>query len=682
MERRQTVALIVGLVIALGLLIRWAMLPDEHSDAPAGQEATIAQSTPSVPPTEAPAESAADTPEVIESNQDASDSGIFRGRIIDAVTRQPVREFDIEFYRLRRSGNDPVPPFHSFKTKDGRFECKGVPAGVWTILATAHGYQRFELNGVTIASDTAAQEVLIPMRSGQILQGRVFDEATDDGIAGAQVSFREAEIGRYQGNFRNRVSTTSRTDGTFVLNGLPEGRVIVTAHAKNYAPGDLGLTIGNKMAPAAIGLSTGGTIAGYLAGSDGLTPVAGIISLTNLDEGSGSSMRTGEAGQFNFRQLPPARYMLSGRATGLSGDREIVISHSEQLEGIVLAMRGGHTIRGVVSGLSPEELKVTRISIYRDDEYVISQGDAVDERGAFTVSGVLPGQVRISADVSRRRNLGKTVQMPVDTDLTVNLEFPRGARLTGRVTRGGKPLSGAAVNPSLIASSAGSTKQDIYFYDTPTSANGDYVIEDLPHGEYMVRVEAYRSPTVRVAGDTVFDIDVPTAQLAGRLIEAGGKVPVVGAIVDVRPTRPNPQQPVWLSDTSDHFGQFAVRGMQPGDFVLSVYKPGYEMHRAPLSYGSTVSDLVIALRPAKGVEIKVRDASNGRAIRGLSAQEILDGQPGLFMQLNLDQNGVGYLPSGIAGSTLKFMTMGYAPITVTAWNGDGLELSLQPQATP
>lgn len=655
------------------------MHADEQGGAPADQDITIAQSTPNASSTTVTAESAETGPPAASNVNAASGSGIFRGRIIDAVSRQPVREFDLEFQPPRRMIDSPAPPFHSFKTKDGRFECRGVPAGVWTIFAKARGYQRFELPAVAIADDQAAQEVLIPMRPGQALKGRVFDEATDAGIAGATLNFREAHVDRYDGDFRMRPSTLSQKNGAFVLDGLPEGRIVIAVHAKNYASRELEVAIGNKQAPVEIGLSTGGTIAGYLAGTDGLTPVSGMISLLNLDEGSGGSMPTGATGEFDFRQLSPARYMLSGRANGLSGDREITISHNEQMEGIVLAMRGGHSIRGLVSGLRPDDLRFVNVSAERDGEYDLSGGVTVDERGAFTIAGVPPGRVRVSALVPSRRHLAKTVEMPADTDLTVNLEFPRGARLTGRVTRGGKPLSGAAVSPQLAGNSA---DPDFYIYEVGTAANGDYVIDDVPHGEYVVRVGSYRSSPVRISGDTVFDVDIPAAQLAGRLIEEGGKVPVVGATVDVRPSQPNPARAFSRSDTSDHFGQFALRGMQPGDYVLSVYKPGYEMYRAPLSYGTTIADLVIGLRRARGVEIKVRNASTGKPVRSVYTQEVLNGQPGMLMQLNLDENGVGYLPSAMTGSSLKFMAMYYAPTTITAWNGQGLELDLQPRSQP
>lgn len=683
-RRRSTVALMLGLVICLGLLGHWALRPNEQSAGPTDGKASVEPPTSDTAIPKQPAAKADTTSATAASNltsdQAALDSGgVFRGRIVNAVTREPVREFDLEFHPTRRARDTPKAPFHTFKTKDGRFEARGIPTGSYTIHATARGYQRFELSNVEISSDKPTAEVSIPMRPGHTLHGRVFDESTDAGIVGASISFREANLGRYEGNFRLRPSTVSQKDGAFVLDGLPAGAVVVTAHAENYGTRDVDVMVENKMAPVAIGLSTGGGISGYLAGTDGLTPVVGLVTLINMDESSSGSSPTGSAGEFNFSKLAPGRYRLAARSAGLSGEVEITLARNERLDGLVIAMRGGHNIRGVVSGLKPEELRSTSVSVFREGAYGTSVDVMVDERGAYLLEGVKPGRVRVGANVSSSRQMSKAVVMPADTDLTVNLEFPPGARLTGRVTRGGKPVGGASVNP--IADQV-SNQGDFFIHEVRTSASGDYAIDSMPPGEYTFWVDSsYRTPTVRVSGDTVFDIDIPAAQLAGRLLEDGGNVPVVGATVDVWSVQRGPTR-VRVSANSDHFGQFSVNGLQPGDFVVSVYKPGYELYRTPLAYGSAISDLTINLRPARGVELKVRDAVSGKAINAVTAMEIIGGSPGLVMQMNLDQNGVGYLPSGIAGSGLRIFTMGYVPTQIAAWNGEGLEVSLQRQALP
>ncbi len=83
----------------------------------------------------------------------ASAFGTFRGRVIDAVTRKPVREFKLEFQGTQVTNRggvvvkmvEEVPGMQTFRTADGRFEWQYLPPGSWDVTASARGYQRFEL---------------------------------------------------------------------------------------------------------------------------------------------------------------------------------------------------------------------------------------------------------------------------------------------------------------------------------------------------------------------------------------------------------------------------------------------------------------------------------------------------------------------------------------------------------
>jgi hypothetical protein len=78
------------------------------------------------------------------------------------------------------------------------------------------------------------------------------------------------------------------------------------------------------------------------------------------------------------------------------------------------------------------------------------------------------------------------------------------------------------VNPRQLR-----TQEELSIHGATTTQQGDYVIEDLPPGEYFLRIANYRSRLIQVSDDRVFDMDVPSAQLSGRVLEAGGKVPII-----------------------------------------------------------------------------------------------------------------------------------------------------------
>ena len=90
---RQRLVLGLALIVCLALLGRWAMLPDEAANArPDAERHASVASPPVTMQLPLPVEAASEvTP---YSRKAASAFGTLRGRVIDAVTRKPVRSVD------------------------------------------------------------------------------------------------------------------------------------------------------------------------------------------------------------------------------------------------------------------------------------------------------------------------------------------------------------------------------------------------------------------------------------------------------------------------------------------------------------------------------------------------------------------------------------------------------------
>jgi hypothetical protein len=646
--------LILGLALLAGLiLVGWWLRPVEAPvSAPLPADA-IDDARPLVqeaPPAESGIESVAPT----------TAASTFRGRVIDAMTREPVREFELAFVPSAQ----PKPPVaRKFSTTDGRFEWKSLPAGQWTVTADAAGYQRFALTDLKLVEGKVTPEIVLPLRRGHVLRGRVYDEASAAGIASASITFREAGQGRYEGDWRMRPRTESGRNGTFTLNGAPAGRITLSVYARDYVSRELDIAVSEETGPLDIALSSGGSISGRLTAADGATAVVGSAGLYH--DRFGSDARTTAAGEFSFQHLEAGAYRLTGQGPGGSVTREVTLAQNEHLEGVVLALRGGRTIRGTVTGLRPAELKAERVELRRDDGLPTASAP-LNERGEYELRDVQPGRVQLAVDISMRRQLSRTVDVPANSDITVDFDFPRGARLSGRVTQRGRPVGGVWLEPRP------SVPGDMYSYGASTSQNGDYVIEDLVPGEYAIRIEGFKTRPFQVAGDTVFDIDVPAAQLGGQVLEDNGKVPIAEAQLNVWPVDRKSSN-IWAFDRSDHYGRFALAGLEPGDFVMTVYKPGYEMYRERIAYASPT---VMTIRLARdlGVQVSAHDAAGGKPLQRLTAVEMIGDSNGVQLPVPLDEQGMGYIPGALAGATLVFWATGYATQTVSAWNGGRLEL--------
>ena len=192
LDRRRFI-LGLTLVLCLALLGRWVMLPENAVNAPPRTEKLTVIDVPreaAQPP--AIAEPASTTKPL--QGHSAASFGTFRGRVIDATTREPVREFELEFLWARAAKTvGKAPGKQTFRTNDGRFEWQQVPVGAWLVTASASGYQRFELNGLQIHAGKTTPEIVLPLRTGHKLRGRVYDETSGAGIASANIGFRESD---------------------------------------------------------------------------------------------------------------------------------------------------------------------------------------------------------------------------------------------------------------------------------------------------------------------------------------------------------------------------------------------------------------------------------------------------------------------------------------------------------
>jgi len=107
----------------------------------------------------APARGAADTnaPAPPATTAAAPATG-FRGRVIDAVTRLPLPEFEVRLIPIRHEGMGTSylePITKTFQSKSGRFVWSDLDAGTWVAGVCAPGHQMFNVPEFTIEAGKA-----------------------------------------------------------------------------------------------------------------------------------------------------------------------------------------------------------------------------------------------------------------------------------------------------------------------------------------------------------------------------------------------------------------------------------------------------------------------------------------------------------------------------------------------
>jgi hypothetical protein len=653
--------IVLGALVAFGALL----LARQWQVSTPAEPVSVATTTPverrgESKPVEAAAQSHAAT-----ASTSATGGGL-RGRILDAVTRRAITEFEIRLTRVQRgqirTQEDPI--IRSFQSENGRFLWDDVAPDTWEVVVSTHGYQQFNAGAQTIVAGKTTREIVMPLLRGYIVSGRVVERSTGAGIAQAWISFRSAS--EWRGTYLGGPYEKSKEDGSFVIDGVPGGDVVLTVGADDHAYRRMEILVDEKTPPQEIALSAGGTIAGMVTTASG-APVKGDIMLGGPDIGYGGKID--DTGRFSFKLMPAAKYSLSATTPAGSARQEIVLGPDERKEDIVLVVGGGRSVRGTVRGLRSEQLQRSFISL-RPQSGAAYFSSQLDAQGAYVLNGVPPGAAELSlwgAD----REFGKTVNVPAEKDIVVDFAVAPGSRLSGRVTQAGQPVANRMV---WIGPADASTR---VLYRPRTSDDGRYEVEGLPPGDYRVRADQDVSRSVAIAGDTVLNIDIPLVQLGGRVLEDGGAIPIVEADVYIRGSEAATAR-VHGWKRTDHFGQFSLTGIEPGEIMLTVYKPGYELHREKLAYAAPITNRTIALRRDTGVEVRVhRSASDGERLRGFMLSEKIAGiDRAIDLWIPIDREGVGSLPRALEGSTLEIYGPSEKPIVIAEWDGSSLELTL------
>lgn len=591
-----------------------------------------------------------------------SASGL-RGRVIDAVTRQPVQEFEVQLIRIERqgSGTNQVdkPITRTFQSKNGRFVWSDVAVGTWFAAVSAHGYQTFNVPEFKVDAGKA-QERVMPLLRGLAVHGRVFELSTGAGIADAWISFQPV---RDTDSFmRTRASTKSQDDGSFTLDGVPRGDIVLTVGAPDHAFRQLPLLVDEKTPPQEIALSAGGTIAGIVRTTAG-APVKGRVWLN----GPGPSYigESNDAGEFSYKHMPAGRYRVAADTSAGNARQDFTLQQDEVKDGIVLVVGAGRSVRGMIRGPRPERIKTTHL-LLRTESRDVTLSTNADERGAYAFNGVPAGRAIITVFGSALQ-FEKKVDVPADQDVTLDIVFPAGATLSGRITQGGKPAAHKRVwmRPAEA--------KDDMLYRTNAAEDGLYEIEGLPPGDYRLRADEDISRAITIAGDTVLNIDIPAVQLSARVLESGGSVPIVGANVYLRGSAPETAR-VWGDKQTDDFGQVELTGIEPGEVVLMVYKPGYEMHREKIAYSVPITNKTISLRKSTGVDVHVRSGSRRFPAGFTITQSFASPDYGVDIWIPLDGERVGHVPSALAGTTFQIGRFSGEPLLFEEWDGQPFEL--------
>ncbi|MBI5496650.1 MAG: carboxypeptidase regulatory-like domain-containing protein [Deltaproteobacteria bacterium] len=500
--------------------------------------------------------------------------------------------------------------FEVTSAADGRFRVGPVPAGDYTLVASA---------GALLPGHTRTEgrdgEHTIKLYSAKRLHGRVLDN--DEPAAGMAV--------RLDGEHK-KLETRTAPDGTYAFPGLRPGSYSLEAGDETRgAFASATVREGTTECVVDLVLHACGSLRGTVRDVE-RRPVAGAEVKASLSDTASwksreSARRTDPAGHFSVAPLAAGSFTVTVSADGYVTHRsepirveagaatalDVVLAPAATLQGIIVNPEGapltGVSISAVLSGGGPAEPQWARS---HDD-------------GTFSVTGLAPGEyaLRLAHDDYLPRSL--SARAP-DARLRVVLE--PGGVVAGVVVNGrDEPVVGARVHAS-----APEERKEETLRSTTTGKQGEFQLRGLEDGawkvearppgagpasaEAVVTVAHGSAPPVRLVVDEGQFIDGVVVDMQQRpvaevMLSAVNEAPQSEAAADGRPGR--------AFGHSDPDGTFSLHGVHPGRVILVARKRGYLQvlpDAGALVVEAPQSDVRVVLRPLGRVRGRVVD---GRA---------------------------------------------------------------------
>jgi len=382
-------------------------------------------------------------------------------------------------------------------------------------------------------------------------------------------------------------------------------------------------------------------VSGRVADEDG-NPVANaeVWLVSDIDPNDPSrpywtSGRTDESGEYNVSVLAgdyrvncmhPDHYINLWYDQATSYDDATVITVDQDVTGIDFTFEGFHTVTGSVLNADGEPASYAEVMFFRTDGYYPAW-TTTDESGEYSVAlyeGLYYAQAILMDDFQDPNdpngnfmfsisiwydgvtNFADATPITVSDDVVgINFDFSiiEFGSISGQVTdqETGQPMADAWV--SLMPT----TQDSLYGGFFPglgscvvTDAEGNYEIDNVPEGEYIVScfgdnrdyiplfydqaVDYFdatpvvlQSPDLDVTGiDFALFTEAPEAgesSIRGSIYDADGQ-PISGSQVIALPIEDNFNQPTF-STISDEEGSYLLENLPEGDYILLAAHDGY-----------------------------------------------------------------------------------------------------------
>lgn len=557
----------------------------------------------------------------------------------------------------------------------GEFSFEELTPGQVELFSRPDGFLPGESTAITLPAGGEVTGVRLVLARGAVVAGRVF--GPDGGpVAGAELRVESA-------------TTLSAAEGAFRLEGVPPGQQVLYAYHPDYRRQVRELHVEPGDNAVDLYLEDGWSVSGRTVDEAGRAVAGARVELRPDRADAVTGYRTTSDADGGFRIVVFAEGTFRATAThdgyapGEVGGLEV---RASSLDGVEVTLSRGLSVVGRILGLQPEELAGVTIAARREgaSEEDGEVGGGVDLSGRFAVEHLAPGDWRIQGELDGgRRHAAVTVTLDGATrEVSRDLEFGSGLRLTGRLLYAGDPIAGAHV---LLSGLTATGDRSVL-----SGHDGAFRIDDLAPGRYRLDVlDRSRALSyvqdLELFADRDLLLELESAPLVGTVTASDSGEPLDDAMVIVRRVlAASGDTGPLIAVATDPTGAFVVAHLTPGDYLVSARKDGYAPAEQPLRVeaGVAPSPALLRLAPTGGVTLTVHLESGG--VPRMATVSAFDGSGHLLVNdtRRVSDRGFvyfGQIPAGVWN--LLVSAPGAAPAWVTAEvPGSNPEVVLPPAA--
>ncbi|MEM6572466.1 MAG: carboxypeptidase-like regulatory domain-containing protein, partial [Planctomycetota bacterium] len=456
--------------------------------------------------------------------------------------------------------------------EEGRFAVTGLGRGPWRVGAWLDHPETREPWRAVLEPVTGGG-VTLTLGEGARLTGVVVDDRGEP-IERVRVTATPVGVGGGADPVKER---SKDPEGRFELEGVGEGTWDLTAHAKGHGEGfPVRVEVPLDLDGARIVLPRLASVAGSVVDAGG-APVADVRV-----RAAGRSATTDDEGRFALTRMQPGEVRFELSSTGEHGPPStdpVRLEPGEQRENVVVTLSAGARVLGEIhpSARTGTELTV----VLRPHDSYDGRRTVVDAEGRFSFVGVAPGSYRVAFDWAGagdwvegyRTRRAVAVELEAGETATVVLGDPahHPITVTGQVREAGTPL------PEMLMYVFGEGEPENQpLMVARTDDEGRYSVELPQPGPMMFTVgqgqqrQARFRRTLTNEPLQVFDFDIPTGRLAGRLVRADGGPATARLVMLTHADGPAGTiqlgQVQFAMSSSD--GTFTFEGLHPGEYRL------------------------------------------------------------------------------------------------------------------